>query len=184
VQKMLDLNFKSSCTAAFIASKVLNQMGLLTLTGSVASLKETPDMIGYGASKAMVHHLVGSLAKSCVFEGKSVLGVLPRTLSPELNPTDTTAIPMDQVAQMLIEWSVNNSARPITGSLISIENTIFLETSTTVNFAVNHNANEIMQFGSSKSVAAIEKLKIRLDKDNQFSQDLTELFDLWKAKKE
>lgn len=53
--------------------------GLLTMTGALAALQGTPAMVGYGMTKAAVHHLVKSLSGpgSGLPKEAKVLAVLP-----------------------------------------------------------------------------------------------------------
>ena len=69
----------TSTIAAHLASKFLNESGMLVLTGAAAATGPTPGMIGYGLCKAAVHHLTKSLAapKSGMPEGSSVVSILP-----------------------------------------------------------------------------------------------------------
>jgi dihydropteridine reductase len=84
--KNADLMWKqsvwSSSISASVASKFLNNGGIIQFTGAAAALEGTPSMIGYGMAKAAVHHLTKSLAapKSGLPEGTTVLTILPITL--------------------------------------------------------------------------------------------------------
>jgi len=118
----------SSAIAAEIAAKHMKGGGLLVLTGAKAALDGgTPGMIGYGMSKAAVHHLVKSLAKpeGGLPENSTAVAILPITLDTPMNrkwmPTADFGAwtPLEFVAELLFKWS-NGSNRPETGSLVQL----------------------------------------------------------------
>ncbi|KAI2801928.1 hypothetical protein RDWZM_000617 [Blomia tropicalis] len=118
----------SSLIAAKLASKFLKEEGLLTLTGAKAALDPTPGMIGYGMSKAAVHHLVSSLSaeKGGLPKNSSVLAVLPITLDTPMNrkfmanADFSTWTPLSFVADLFYKWSTEVSTRPKSGSLVQL----------------------------------------------------------------
>jgi len=118
----------SSLIAAKLASKFLNEAGLLTLTGAKAALDPTPGMIGYGLAKAAVHHLVSSLSaeKGGLPKNSSVLAILPVTLDTPMNrkfmanADFSTWTPLDFVADLFLKWSTDQTSRPKSGSLVQL----------------------------------------------------------------
>ena len=84
---MFKQSVNSSLISASLASKLLAEDGVLTLTGAAAAVKPTPGMIGYGMAKAAVHHLVQSLAanNSGLPKDAFVAAILPTTLDTPMN---------------------------------------------------------------------------------------------------
>ncbi|EGG16095.1 actin binding protein [Cavenderia fasciculata] len=129
VQKMIDFNLSSAVACAYIAGQLLNENGLVVLTGSVAALNPTPGMLGYGITKCATHFIVKSLGEkdSGLPANSAALCLLPVTLDtpsnrsgmPGANFDDWT--PLSDVANQLFEWSSNASTRPVSGSLVSVE---------------------------------------------------------------
>lgn len=125
---MIKQSVWSSLIAAKLASKFLNENGLLTLTGAKAALEPTPGMIGYGMAKAAVHHLVSSLAeaKGGLPKDSSVLAILPVTLDTPMNrkfmadADHSTWTPLNFVADLFHKWSTEPTARPKSGSLVQL----------------------------------------------------------------
>lgn len=95
------------------------------MTGARAALSPTPNMIGYGACKAAVHHLVQSLAVE-LSEDACVLALLPVTLDTDNNrkwmprADQTTWTPLDFVSKLLLSWTVEGVDRPASGSLVGL----------------------------------------------------------------
>ena len=90
VDVMLASNVLSSLAAAHIASLFLLPQSLLLLTGAsaAASPAGTPSMIGYGMSKAAVHHLTLSLSahdSEMTRRGVRVACLLPVTIDTPSN---------------------------------------------------------------------------------------------------
>lgn len=90
VDLMLSSNVLSSLAAAHIASHFLLPQSLLLLTGAsaAASPAGTPSMIGYGISKAAVHHLTLSLSahdSEMTRRGVRVACMLPVTIDTPSN---------------------------------------------------------------------------------------------------
>jgi len=130
--KNCDLTWKQSVWTSTIASKIassfLREGGLLQLTGAKPAIDGgTPGMIGYGLSKAAVHHLVRSLAgeKSGLPADALVVGILPVILDTPMNrkwmpKADTsTWTPLEFVSELLYKWSTKTE-RPPNGSLVEI----------------------------------------------------------------
>ncbi|CAJ0644436.1 607_t:CDS:10 [Entrophospora sp. SA101] len=85
---MLRKSVYSSLVASQLAAKHLKDGGLLLLTGaSYPRLYGTPAFIGYGASKATVHHLILSLSAegSGMPNNSKVVGILPTTIDTPAN---------------------------------------------------------------------------------------------------
>jgi len=129
--KNADLMWKqsvwSSTLAADLASKHLQEGGVLVLPGARAALNGTPGMIGYGMAKAAVHQLVKSLGDpgSGLPEGACVLAMLPVTLDTPMNrkwmpKADTsTWTPLGDVVSAIDDW-LQGKDRPSSGSLVSM----------------------------------------------------------------
>ncbi|KAG0268703.1 hypothetical protein DFQ27_005943 [Actinomortierella ambigua] len=108
----------SSLVASHLASKVLKEGGLLTLTGAFAAQKGTPFMIGYGVAKAAVHQLTLSLAgpDSGMPANAKVNAILPITLDTPGNRAGmpnadfSSWTPCDEVAEKLVDWAANPAA--------------------------------------------------------------------------
>jgi dihydropteridine reductase len=104
---MLKQSVWSSVIASSIASKYLKPGGIIVLTGAKAALGPTPGMIGYGLSKAAIHHLTKSLAdeNGGLPTGAQALSILPVTLDTPMNrkwmpKADTTTwTPLEFVAE-------------------------------------------------------------------------------------
>nr|AAL31869.1 dihydropteridine reductase [Physarum polycephalum] len=124
-ERMWQFNVQSSIASSHVASKLLNEGGLLVLTGANAAITPTPSMISYGITKAATHHLIKSLAHEGGLPKKaSVLGILPITLD---TPSNRAAMPganfdewtpLDFVGTQVYEWAAHPNARPASGSLI------------------------------------------------------------------
>lgn len=111
--EMVSSSLSSSILSARIAAKYLTRGGLLVLPGASAALNPTPWAVSYGACKAAVHHLVGSLAKegSGMPEGSRTVGIAPvmldtpanRLAMPEADVKDWT--PLEAVAETILSWA-------------------------------------------------------------------------------
>jgi dihydropteridine reductase len=125
---MIKQSVWSSVIASKLASKYLNEGGILTLTGAKAALEATPGMIGYGLAKAAVHQLVASLAanKSGIPKRASVVAILPITLDTPMNrkfmpKADFSKwTSLEYVAQLLHNWASSDQTRPKSGSLVQL----------------------------------------------------------------
>ena len=125
---MVKQSLWSSVIASKLAAEFLTDGGLLGLTGAKAALDSTPGMIGYGITKAAVHHLTKSLASpdAGLPAQASVLAILPVTLDTPMNrkwmpKADTsTWTSLDFVAEQLFAWSSGTEGRPATGSLVQL----------------------------------------------------------------
>ncbi|KAL1935453.1 hypothetical protein VTP01DRAFT_4593 [Rhizomucor pusillus] len=119
---------QSSLIAAHLASKHLENNGVLILTGALAAAEgPTPGMIGYGIAKAAVHHLVQDLAapSSGIPERAKVAAICPVTLDTPMNrkfmpdADHSTWTPLEAVAKQL--WGYVTNEIPLTnGKLIKV----------------------------------------------------------------
>lgn len=123
----------SSLISCSIASKHLNESGVLTLPGAAAATGSTPGMIGYGMAKAAVHQLTKSLASSTDKENNQtglpnntfVAALLPVMLDTPMNrkwmPKEdfSTWTPLEFIAELFEKW-INNSERPPNASLVKL----------------------------------------------------------------
>ncbi|CAG8566884.1 6033_t:CDS:2 [Paraglomus brasilianum] len=105
-------NIKKSLNPALIAShlaaKYLKEGGLLTLTGA-ANLTSTPGYIGYGVAKAVIHHLVRSLASpgSGLPKDTKVVSLSPAAIDTPANRQFNmpALIPLNAITQRLLDWT-------------------------------------------------------------------------------
>ncbi|XP_028391103.1 dihydropteridine reductase-like [Dendronephthya gigantea] len=131
VVKNADLMFKqsvwTSLISASLASKYLNDHGLLSLTGAQPSLGGTSGMLGYGMAKAAVHQLTKGLGQkeSGLPAGSTALAILPMTLDTPINRKNmpnadfTSWTSLEDVASLLFGWSEGKD-RPQSGSLVKL----------------------------------------------------------------
>ncbi|KAI9484727.1 hypothetical protein BDB00DRAFT_853824 [Zychaea mexicana] len=124
---MLKQSVHSSLIAARLAARHLDNNGLLVLTGALAALNPTPGMIGYGISKAAIHHLVQDLAapNGGLPEGAKVTAICPVTLDTPANRQGmpdadfSSWTPLETVAKQLHGYSTGEI--PLTsGKIIEI----------------------------------------------------------------
>ncbi|RCI03565.1 hypothetical protein CU098_005878 [Rhizopus stolonifer] len=124
---MISQSVHSSLIASHLASKYLEENGLLTLTGALAALEATPGMIGYGIAKASVHHLVQDLAASNggLPQGAKVTAILPITIDTPMNRKfmpnadfSTWTSPTDIAKQL--EGYLTGSVSLTSGKLVSV----------------------------------------------------------------
>ncbi|KAL0482941.1 dihydropteridine reductase QDPR [Acrasis kona] len=114
--------------SSHLASKHLNESGLLALVGAAGVLEPNPDMIGYAIAKNAIHYLILSLAKPSggLPNGATVIGLLPQTLDTENNrkymPADQshTWTPLNDLSNKVFDWSSQTTSRPKSGSLVKI----------------------------------------------------------------
>ncbi|CAJ0913121.1 9985_t:CDS:2 [Entrophospora sp. SA101] len=108
---MLRKSVYSSLVASQLAAKHLKDGGLLLLTGaSYPRLYGTPAFIGYGASKATVHHLILSLSAegSGMPNNSKVVGILPTTIDTPANRQSmsnadiSNFTPLDEISELAI----------------------------------------------------------------------------------
>ncbi|KAI8872989.1 dihydropteridine reductase [Ramicandelaber brevisporus] len=112
-QFMIDNSINTSLLASHVAAKHLKENGLLVLTGAASALGPTPALLGYGLSKAAVHHLTASLAAegSGLPTGAKVAAILPTMLDTPANrdampgADKSSWTPLDEIAAKLHEWA-------------------------------------------------------------------------------
>ncbi|KDO24199.1 hypothetical protein SPRG_10628 [Saprolegnia parasitica CBS 223.65] len=125
---MYSMNMESALLAAHLAATKMNPGGLLVLTGSVAALQGTPDMVTYGMSKAATHQLIASSAPKLP-EAATALGILPITIDTPTNrkymadADFSTWTPVEEIGDKLVEWAQEHSARPTSGGLVTVTTT-------------------------------------------------------------
>lgn len=121
----------SSVISASIATKFLQNAGVLTLPGAAIHNKPTPGMIGYGMAKSAVHHLTKSLsAKESGMPPDSFVGALmPVTLDTPMNrkwmpkADFSTWTPLIFIAELMDTWITKQDERPANGSLVGLVTT-------------------------------------------------------------
>lgn len=120
---MWNMNTVSAISCGHLASTHLKEGGLLVFVGAKAALDGTPGMIGYGISKAVVHHITATMAKNSKF---TTVALLPVTLDTAQNrqsmPSSNFSswTPLEHVVDKTHEWLKNPETRPKSGSLISV----------------------------------------------------------------
>ncbi|OQS06945.1 dihydropteridine reductase [Thraustotheca clavata] len=127
---MYSMNMESALLAAHLAATKLNNGGLLVLTGSVAALNGTPDMVTYGMSKAATHHLIASSAPKLP-QAATALGILPITIDTPTNRkymadadvstwTPVQATKVEEIGDKIVEWAQAPTSRPTSGGLVTV----------------------------------------------------------------
>ena len=134
--KNVDLTVKQSVWSSAIAAKLaflyVKENGLLILPGAAAALdnsgSSTAGMIGYGANKAAVHHMVKCLGsgheKSGLPKGVDVIATLPITIDTPMNRRFMADADFGSwtkrefISELLINWMENKEKRPENGSLV------------------------------------------------------------------
>ncbi|CAM9497085.1 unnamed protein product [Choristocarpus tenellus] len=127
VESMWKVNALSSVMSVHLASHVLDDSGLLVLTGANAALHGTPSMVGYGMSKAATHHLLHSVAhEERTTPGSwNVAAILPTVIDTPANreAMGTTHaeswVKPEDIANKVAGW-VNPGPRPQNGAMISV----------------------------------------------------------------
>lgn len=115
VKRMWTLNGESAFSAAFFASQLLDERGVLVLTGAQAvRAGPTGFAVGYGMSKAAVLHLAMDV-KQCM--PQHVVCMLPQTIDTPANRKampdadfSTWSQPAD-IAQRILGWAEAPPAR-------------------------------------------------------------------------
>ena len=116
---LLASSVQASIVAARVSASLLSPGGLLMLAGASAAAVPTPWGIAYGAAKAAVHHLVGSLAGkgSGLPENSKVVAVAPVMLDTPLNREDmpnadrSTWTPVEAISEEVCNWIAGESVR-------------------------------------------------------------------------
>ena len=129
VQKMIDMNFMSTLTAAELARENLEQGGIFINTGASLVFKEPcPDMLSYALSKNLVHNLHQILLFDPRFVEKEIhsICILPTVID---NPGNRAGMPdadfskwlnPEKVAEQLYMW-VNSDNLPDNGAFVNLE---------------------------------------------------------------
>lgn len=122
-RQMLDINLYPSLLACHLATKFLNENGLIVLTGAAAVFKDvTPGMLAYGLAKTAVHSLALNLATlENIPSTATVSTILPEIID---SPANRAAMPNADystwsnpaaIAGLLKMWAEGNN-RPQNGS--------------------------------------------------------------------
>ena len=84
--QMMNVCLYPSLLGAHLASKYLDEEGLVVLTGAAAVFKEPqPEMIGYSLAKTAVHSLALNLSEQAKESGSRIITLLPETIDTESN---------------------------------------------------------------------------------------------------
>lgn len=118
---------QASIVAAKLASSLLNPGGLLMLAGASAAAGPTPWGVAYGAAKAAVHHLVGSLSSkgSGLPDGSRVIAVAPVMLDTPANRKDmpnadrSSWTPVDALSEDVCKW-IAGEATVRSGAILKV----------------------------------------------------------------
>lgn len=109
--QMYQMNTLSSVAAAHLATRFMKTNGMLIFTGAIPALAPTYDMIGYGMSKAAVHHLTQSMATKY----SNVAAILPVTIDTEANRNAmpdadySSWTPCSAISEELLRWTQDSS---------------------------------------------------------------------------
>ena len=121
VQQNWQMNGQSAFNATYIASKVLQQGGLLSITGAAGALDKGLDYaVGYAMSKAATHSLVRSIAKDmkALPEGSKIVCITPTVID---TPANRKSMPNanfedwskpDDIANMIVSWCTKEQPFP------------------------------------------------------------------------
>uniref|UniRef100_A0A7S3L507 NAD-dependent epimerase/dehydratase domain-containing protein n=1 Tax=Amphora coffeiformis TaxID=265554 RepID=A0A7S3L507_9STRA len=142
LEHMVSVNLNPVLAASLCTQYCCTPGALVVVMGATAALSPTPGMMGYGVSKAAVHHVVqtlGSLSPrgmSKIQKGTrhktnphfpTVVGILPSTLDTPGNrrampdaDTRKWTHPTDISAQ-IGTWLAQPSLRPAAGSLVKVQ---------------------------------------------------------------
>lgn len=126
-ETMLKDSMYPSLICASLATELLNEGGLLALSGAGEALEDTPKKIGFGLAKAAIHHLTKSLAGrgSGLPDNSLAVAILPMKLDTMQNRKSSPTAdfskwtPTDLVAEILLDWTQGKS-RPDNGSLVQL----------------------------------------------------------------
>uniref|UniRef100_A0A0N5ATS5 Dihydropteridine reductase n=1 Tax=Syphacia muris TaxID=451379 RepID=A0A0N5ATS5_9BILA len=118
----------SSSICARAATTYLRPGGFVQFTGSASVIDGAGSMIGYGMTKAAVHHLTKSMAsaESGLPTGCSSLALLPVCLDTPANRKSMPKeaynkwTPLESVAELLHKWISDPTSRPQSGSLVKL----------------------------------------------------------------
>lgn len=91
--------------------------GLVVMIGSSVAALPTPDALAYGASKAALEHLVGSLARRHVPRRVRVVGLAPGGLFQDAGAEVTAA---DSVAETIV-WLASRWGRHVNGTTLRLD---------------------------------------------------------------
>ena len=142
LERMVSVNLNPVLAVSLCARHCCANNALVVIVGATAALQPTPGMVGYGLSKAAVHHVVQTMGTSSTRgmnkprkgtrhatdpHFPTVIGILPSTLDTPNNrksmPHDDASRwthPADISAQIGI-WLSQPSLRPAAGSLVKVQ---------------------------------------------------------------
>ena len=127
-ERMDKVNFQSALLAAHIATKTLNEKGILMFTGA-ASVFEGPVNYAYAyyLAKSTTHALALQMAECKEIPGSStVITLLPQMIDTPVNRESmpdadfSSWAPTDKIALMIRQWA-DNENRPTNGSFAKIQ---------------------------------------------------------------
>eukprot|EP00611_Tribonema_gayanum_P005996 TRINITY_DN1524_c0_g1_i1.p1 TRINITY_DN1524_c0_g1~~TRINITY_DN1524_c0_g1_i1.p1 ORF type:complete len:198 (-),score=55.81 TRINITY_DN1524_c0_g1_i1:697-1290(-) len=124
-EAMWEVNARTALVSAHVASSMLNDDGMLVLTGAQAALQPTPGMIGYGMAKVATAHLCASIAADPAIKWRCS-AILPNIIDTPANQDamghyihdDWT--PPEKIAEKLVEWLRDPAQRPPSGAMVSV----------------------------------------------------------------
>jgi dihydropteridine reductase len=128
LKAMYEANVLTSVFTGHMASKFLQEGGLLVLTGAQVAEGGTPEMISYGVSKAATHQLTKSLSGSDAMPKNAIVtAICPLTLDTQANreampkADKSSWTPLHDVSSILFSWAERKGDLPKNGSLVKFE---------------------------------------------------------------
>jgi len=129
VDLMFKLNVQTSLLTGHLATKFLNNQGLLVFTGAAVPFREpTPNMLAYGLSKTATHAIALNMSQGNDIPKDSVVtSILPEVID---TPENRKAMPdadfstwttSRSIAGLLKMWA-DGVNRPINGSYAILKN--------------------------------------------------------------
>mmetsp|Transcript_32589 Transcript_32589/g.40093 ORF Transcript_32589/g.40093 Transcript_32589/m.40093 type:complete len:246 (-) Transcript_32589:13-750(-) len=114
----LDKMWKINALPAYVTAKLAvdyiprDKQSLVILTGAVPALNPTWNMISYGSSKAMVHHLTRSISEDdeTFPESCKIIGMLPTTIATKANKdamknaNQSHWTPINEFGEQILKW--------------------------------------------------------------------------------
>lgn len=127
-RQMMELNVMPSLMTAHLATKFLEDQGLLVFTGAAGPFQApTPGILVYSLSKNVVHSLALNMStRTDISSIATVLTILPGTLDTPRNRLDmpdanrSSWVSTEGVATLLKEWAENKN-RPDNGSYLLLK---------------------------------------------------------------
>jgi hypothetical protein len=128
MDKNIKGNLYPAILTSYIATKYLEEMGLLIFTGSLATYKEsTPNLLAYALSKNSVHYLALNMSKrESISSESTVVCILPDILNTYVNrnayPTQDHSkwISPNDISNFVFNWA-KDKKKPKNGSFVAFQ---------------------------------------------------------------